>query len=101
MGLVVACWDTEGDAAAAQPTADQAHDQEKYPSECALRLFYVSHAEVAAELTLDRDWVVRPVVVWISSSNRLLDNHLLLLGRITLGHTSRHRLLSLTYRGIQ
>ena len=91
--LVVASWDTEGDAAAAQPQADQAHDQEKNPSECALCLVDVSHAEVATELTLDRDWVVRPVAVWVSSNYLLLDDNLLLLGLITLRHTSWHGLL--------
>ena len=92
MGLVVACWDTEGDAAAAQPTTEQAHDQEKNPSECALCLIDVSHTEVAAELTLDRDWVVRPVALWVCRSQLLLDHNLLLLRRITLRHTSRHGL---------
>ena len=98
VGLIVACWDTEGDTAAAQPQTDQTHDQEKYPGECALSLINVSHAVVATEMTFDRDWVVRPMALWVSRSQRLVHHsyHLLLLGRIssriTLRYTSRHGL---------
>ena len=85
MLLIVASRDAEGDQAAAQPAADEAKHEAEDPAQGTLLLVHVCHTGVSAELALDCNRVVWPVVNWIWPSI-LNYNH---LSTLRLSHHDR------------
>ena len=59
--LVVEGGDAEGDAAAAEPAANEAEHEAKDPGEGALVLLHVGHASVVAELAGNHGGLVGPL----------------------------------------
>ena len=65
MLLLVALLDTEWDKTAPHPTSDNAYDNAQDPSKAAFALSDFCHAAAPTEVTVDNDWVLRPLVLLV------------------------------------
>ena len=80
MLLIIARRDAERDTLAAKPAANKAENKTQDPSQGALILMHVSMSCMSAELTSDRHWVVRPMVLRVGAVSGVLDDNYMLGG---------------------